>query len=125
MSATTRAQELAQSAAVAARDKLAQDVVALDVTGQLVLTDVFVIASAPTERQVNAIVDAVEERLLQLGSKPLRREGQREGRWVLLDFGDIVVHVMHSEDREFYDLERLWKDCPPIVLPEASDTRAE
>ncbi|GAA5157419.1 ribosome silencing factor [Ornithinimicrobium tianjinense] len=117
MSATTRAKELAQAAAVAAHDKLAQDVVALDVSGQLVLTDVFVIASAPSERQVSAIVDSVEDRLLQLGSKPLRREGQREGRWVLLDFGDIVVHVMHAEDREFYDLERLWKDCPPIVLP--------
>lgn len=117
MSATTRAQELAQAAAAAAHDKLAQDVVALDVSGQLVLTDVFVIASAPSERQVAAIVDSVEDRLLQLGSKPLRREGQREGRWVLLDFGDIVVHVMHAEDREFYDLERLWKDCPPIVLP--------
>ena len=118
MSATPRARELAQAAAAAAHDKLAQDVVALDVSGQLVLTDVFVIASAPNERQVNAIVDAVEERLHELGSKPLRREGQREGRWVLLDFGDIVVHVMHSDDREFYDLERLWRDCPPIVLVE-------
>jgi ribosome-associated protein len=123
VSATPRARELAQAAAAAAHDKLAQDVVALDVSGQLVLTDVFVIASAPNERQVNAIVDAVEERLHDLGSKPLRREGQREGRWVLLDFGDIVVHVMHSADREFYDLERLWRDCPPIVLagPAARD----
>lgn len=119
MNATPRAVELAQAAAAAAHDKLAEEVVGLDVSGQLALTDVFVIASAPTERQVASIVDAVEERLLRLGSKPLRREGQREGRWVLLDFGDIVVHVMHSEDREFYDLERLWKDCPPVVLPEA------
>ncbi|MGO0577448.1 ribosome silencing factor [Ornithinimicrobium panacihumi] len=118
MTATPRATELAQAAAAAAHDKLAEDVVGLDVSGQLVLTDVFVIASAPTERQVSSIVDAVEERLLTLGSKPLRREGHREGRWVLLDFGDIVVHVMHSEDREFYDLERLWKDCPSVVLPE-------
>lgn len=119
MTATTRATELAQAAAAAAQDKLAEDVVGLDVSGQLALTDVFVIASAPSERQVNAVVDAVEERLLQLGAKPLRREGQKEGRWVLLDFGDIVVHVMHSEDREFYALERLWKDCPPVVLPGA------
>lgn len=119
MTATTRAIELAQAAAVAAQDKLAEDVVGLDVSGQLALTDVFVIASAPSERQVNAVVDAVEERLLQLGSKPLRREGQKEGRWVLLDFGDIVVHVMHTEDREFYALERLWKDCPPVVLPDS------
>ena len=119
MSATPRAVELAQAAAAAAHDKLAHDVIGLDVSGQLALTDVFVIASAPNERQVGAIVDAVEERLHTLGSKPLRREGQREGRWVLLDFGDIVVHVMHSEDREFYDLERLWKDCPPVVLPDS------
>lgn len=126
MSATTRAIELAQAAAAAAQDKLAEDVVGLDVSGQLVLTDVFVIASAPTERQVAAIVDAVEERLLELGAKPIRREGHREGRWVLLDFGEIVVHVMHSEDREFYALERLWKDCPPILLPDAGpDTPAE
>ena len=83
----------------------------------MALTDVFVIASAPNERQVGAVVDAVEERLQQLGSKPLRREGQHEGRWVLLDFSDIVVHVMHSEDRQFYDLERLWKDCPRIDVP--------
>ena len=118
MTATPRAVELAQAAAAAAHDKLAQDVVGLDVSAQLALTDVFVIASAPNERQVGAIVDAVEERLHTLGSKPLRREGQREGRWVLLDFGDIVVHVMHTDDREFYDLERLWKDCPPVVLPD-------
>jgi ribosome-associated protein len=111
--------ELAQAAAAAAQDKLARDVVGLDVSGQLALTDVFVIASAPSERQVGAVVDAVEDRLKELGAKPLRREGQREGRWVLLDFGDIVVHVMHSEDREFYDLERLWKDCPTVVLPPA------
>lgn len=117
MTATPRATELAQAAAAAAHDKLADDVVGLDVSSQLVLTDVFVIASAPNERQVHAIVDAVEERLHTLGVKPLRREGQREGRWVLLDFGDIVVHVMHAEDREFYDLERLWKDCPTVILP--------
>lgn len=124
MTATPRAQELAQAAAAAAADKLASEVVALDVSRQLALTDVFVIASAPNERQVGAIVDAVEERLSTLGSKPLRREGRREGRWVLLDFGDVVVHVMHSEDREFYDLERLWKDCPPIALP-AADARPD
>lgn len=119
MSATPRALDLARAAAHAAQEKLAEDVMGLDVTGQLALTDVFVIASAPTERQVTSIVDAVEERLLELGAKTLRREGHREGRWVLMDFGDIVVHVMHTEDREFYDLERLWKDCPVITLPEA------
>jgi ribosome-associated protein len=120
VTATARAVDLARAAAVAAQDKLAEEVVGLDVSGQLALTDVFVIASAPNERQVGAIVDAVEERLLDLGAKPVRREGQREGRWVLLDFGDIVVHVMHSEEREFYDLERLWKDCPEVTLPDPS-----
>ncbi|WP_022925652.1 ribosome silencing factor [Serinicoccus marinus] len=125
MRATQRAIELAQAAAAAAQDKLGQDVVGLDVSGQLALTDVFVIASAPNERQVGAIVDAVEERLLQLGAKPLRREGQHEGRWVLLDFSDIVVHVMHAEDREFYALERLWKDCPPVLLPEPGTPAGE
>ncbi|NLG20447.1 MAG: ribosome silencing factor [Actinomycetales bacterium] len=119
MAATQRALDLARAAAHAAQEKLAEEVIGLDVSGQLALTDVFVIASAPAERQVASIVDAVEERLLELGAKTLRREGQREGRWVLMDFGDIVVHVMHTEDREFYDLERLWKDCPVITLPEA------
>lgn len=116
MSATPRAIELARAAAAAAADKLAERVSALDVSEQLALTDVFVIASAPNERQVDAVVDAVEDRLGQLGSKPLRREGRKESRWVLLDFGDIVVHVMHTEDRAFYDLERLWKDCPTIAV---------
>ncbi len=119
MAASKRATELALAAGAAAEGKLAEDVVALDVTGALALTDVFVIASAPNERQVSAIVDAVMERLLQLGSKALRREGVREARWVLLDFGDIIVHVMHVEDREFYDLERLWKDCPNIGIEPA------
>lgn len=119
MTATARSLDLARAAAHAAQDKLATDVVGLDVSGQLALTDVFVIASAESERQVGSIVEAVEDRLRELGTKPVRREGQREGRWVLIDFSDIVVHVMHAEEREFYDLERLWKDCPPIDLPEA------
>lgn len=125
MGATQRAIDLAQAAAAAAQDKLAGDVVGLDVTGQLALTDVFVIASAPNERQVSAIVDAVQERLLELGAKPLRREGLREGRWVLLDFSDIVVHVMHSEEREFYNLEKLWGDCPAVAMPAPDSSPAE
>ncbi|MGB5952217.1 MAG: ribosome silencing factor [Ornithinimicrobium sp.] len=116
MSATPRAIELARAAAAAAQDKLAQDVLALDVTGQLALTDIFVIASAPNERQVTAIVDAVTERLAMDQVKPLRREGVREARWVLLDFSDIIVHVMHEQDRKYYELERLWKDCPDIAV---------
>ena len=104
----------------AAADKLASDLVILDVSEQLVITDCFVLASAPNDRQVRAVVDAIEERLLQLGSKPVRREGERDGRWVLLDYVDIVVHVQHSEERTYYSLERLWKDCPELPLPDAA-----
>ncbi len=118
LSASARALELAHAAALASADKLATDIVALDVSDQLVITDVFLLASAPNDRQVRAIVDAVEERLLTLRAKPIRREGQREGRWVLLDFGDLVVHVQHSDEREYYALERLWRDCPPLELPD-------
>ena len=117
MTASPRATDLATAAALAAADKLAADVVALDVSNQLAITDVFLIASAPNDRQVRAIVEAVEERLSGLGAKPIRREGAREGRWVLLDFGDLVVHVQHAEEREYYALERLWRDCPAIDLP--------
>ncbi len=116
MAATDRALELARAAAVAAEDKLASTITAIDVSKQLALTDIFVIVSASNERQVGAIVDAVEDRLREMGSKPVRREGQREGRWVLIDFGDIVVHVQHEEEREFYELERLWRDCPALDL---------
>ena len=114
MTATERARELALTAATAAAGKKAHDIVLLDVSDQLVITDCFVIASAPNERQVQAIVDAVEEQLAAAGTKPVRREGAREGRWVLLDFVDVVVHVQHAEERSFYGLERLWKDCPTI-----------
>ncbi|MEP6632387.1 MAG: ribosome silencing factor, partial [Lapillicoccus sp.] len=98
MPATSRALMLARVAAHAAEDKIAQDVVAIDVSEQLALTDVFVIASAGNERQVGAIVDEIEDRLRDQGCKPIRREGQREGRWVLIDFGDIVVHVQHADE---------------------------
>ncbi|EXG80414.1 ribosome silencing factor [Cryptosporangium arvum] len=120
MAVSARANELALAAAQAASDKLATDIVVLDVSEQLVITDAFVIASAPNERQVSAIVDSVEERLLGMGAKPVRREGEREGRWVLLDFVDIVVHVQHAEERSFYALERLWKDCPVIPFVDAA-----
>jgi ribosome-associated protein len=107
---------MALVAAQAAADKKADDIVLLDVADQLVITDVFLVASAPNERQVIAITDAIEEALLTLPekAKPVRREGERAGRWVLLDYIDIVVHVFHSEEREFYALDRLWKDCPRI-----------
>ncbi len=120
MVATHDARELALVAANAATDKKASDVIVLDVSEQLVITDCFVIASAPNERQVGAIVDNVEEKMRDAGTKPVRREGAREGRWVLLDFVDVVVHVQHAEERAFYGLERLWKDCPRIEFdPEA------
>jgi ribosome-associated protein len=116
---TDRSSELINSAAQAAADKLAHDIVAYDVSDVLAITDAFLLASAPNDRQVKAIVDEVEERLLkERGAKPARREGERDGRWVLLDFVDIVVHVQHSEERVFYALERLWKDCPELDLPE-------
>ena len=117
MTATTQAIELAVAAAEAAGDKLAQDIVAIDVSDNLVITDIFVICSGNTERQVKAIVDSIEERLHGLGVKRIRREGHAEGRWVLLDFGDIVVHAQLAEERVFYDLERLWGDCPSVELP--------
>jgi ribosome-associated protein len=114
--ASERALELALAAAQAAADKKANDIVILDVADQLVITDAFLLASAPNERQVLAIVDAIEERLVKLPekAKPVRREGERAGRWVLLDYVDIVVHVQHAEEREFYALDRLWKDCPRV-----------
>ncbi|GAA2816982.1 ribosome silencing factor [Crossiella cryophila] len=131
MSATEESRRLAHVAALAAADKKAHDIVVLDVSTQLVITDVFVIASAPNERQVQAIVDSVEEKMREAGSKPVRREGAREGRWVLLDFVDLVVHIQHTEERSFYGLERLWKDCPRIEFedvvahqPEDEDVQA-
>lgn len=118
VSATPEAIALAVAAAEAASEKLAEDIVAIDVSEQLVITDVFMLCSAANDRQVKAVVDAVEERLLALGSKPLRREGESEGRWVLLDFGDVVVHVQLAEERIHYAIERLWKDCPMVPLPD-------
>ena len=121
----TESRELAVAAARAAADKQAEDIVILDVRNLIVITDHFVIASGATDRQVNAIVDGIEEELRGLGAKPLRREGRREGRWVLLDFIDIVVHVFHAEEREYYGLERLWKDAPSVAWEEdGSDAEA-
>jgi ribosome-associated protein len=116
MTATERAVELTRAAAAAAEDKLAQDIVAFDVSELLAITDVFLLCSASTPRQARAVQDAVEERMISLGAKAVRREGEREGRWILLDFQDIVVHVQHQEERGFYALERLWSDCPTVAL---------
>ncbi|WP_433605411.1 ribosome silencing factor [Prescottella agglutinans] len=116
MSASNEAIAMARTAALAADEKLASDVVVLDVSEQLVITDCFVIASAPNERQVNAIVENIEDKLRETGHKPVRREGTREGRWALLDYVDIVVHVQHTDERNFYALDRLWKDCPEVPV---------
>jgi ribosome-associated protein len=125
--ASERAVELALAAAQAAADKKADDIVIIDVADQLVITDAFLVASAPNERQVQAIVDAIEERLLDLPekAKPVRREGERAGRWVLLDYVDLVVHVQHTEEREFYSLDRLWKDCPTIPFVDRDLVQAD
>ena len=116
MSASQEAIDMATVAARAASSKLAEDVIVIDVSGQLVITDCFVIASASNERQVNAIVDEVEEKMRLAGHKPARREGGREGRWTLLDFVDIVVHIQHQDERDFYALDRLWRDCPVLTV---------
>ncbi len=119
MTATERALRLVTVAAQAASDKLAEHIVAFDVSEQLVITDAFVLCSAPNDRQVKAIVEEIEDKLREAGAGPLRREGERDGRWVLMDYGDVVVHVQHEEDRVYYSLERVWRDCPTIDLPQS------
>ena len=123
MTATARSRGLLQLAAEAADSKAATELVALDVSGPLPLVDIFLLASGNSERNVIAIAGEVEDRLNDAGYKTLRREGRSEGRWILLDFGDLVVHVFHQEYRTYYALERLWKDCPtvPFRLPVASE----
>jgi ribosome-associated protein len=119
VTASPRALELVEIAALAAADKLAKDVVAYDVSEQLVITDVFLLCTGANDRQVRSIVDEIELKLKEAGATLARREGEREGRWVLLDYLDIVVHVQHEDDRAYYMLERIWKDCPVISLPAA------
>lgn len=116
MPATQDAKDQAQIVASAADDKLATDIVALDVSDKFALADVFVLASAPNDRHIQAIVDNIEDEMRRSGHRPLRREGERDGHWILLDFGDVVVHVMAPEERVFYQLERLWKDCPAVPV---------
>ncbi|MFI8594997.1 ribosome silencing factor [Microbacterium sp. NPDC078428] len=119
MVTTDATRELVAIAAAAADAKGGDDLVALDVSGPLPLVDAFLLVTGRNERNVGAISDDIEEKLLERGVKRIRREGRQEGRWVLIDFGDLVVHVFHEEERVFYGLERLWKDCPviPIDLP--------
>ncbi|NYI06648.1 ribosome silencing factor [Allostreptomyces psammosilenae] len=119
MTVSDRALELVAHAAQAAADKLGQNIIAYDVSGVLPFADAWLIASAANDRQVKAIVDEIEERLLkECAAKPVRREGERDGRWIVLDYSDIWIHVQHAETRVEYSLERLWKDCPELPLPE-------
>ena len=122
MTATAQSRDMLQIAAIAADAKGGEDLIALDVSQPLPLVDIFLLVTGRSERNVAAIADEIEDRLLQAGHKRLRREGRQESRWVLLDFGDLVVHVFHEEERVYYGLERLWKDCPivPIELPAAA-----
>ena len=117
MAPSAHALDWAHRAALAAADKLATDIRLIDVSDRLGITDIFLLASAANERQVVAVVDAIEAALDQIDVDPLRREGQQTGRWVLLDYNDIVVHVMHVDERAYYDLERLWRDCPELEVP--------
>ncbi|MGD7786977.1 ribosome silencing factor [Propionibacteriaceae bacterium Y1700] len=117
MTATDRAIELTRTAAAAAVERLGRDLIAYDVSDQLAITDVFLVVTAANERQVGAVMDEVEKQLReQHDAKPVRREGDRQNRWVLLDYADVVVHIQHAEERAFYALERIWGDCPVIEL---------
>ena len=116
MTATERAFELVRAAAAAAAEKQASDLIAFDVSDQLAITDVFSLCSANSQPQLQAVKEEIEDALLKLGAKTLRREGERDSRWILMDYGDIVVHIQHTEERAFYALERLWNDCPAIDL---------
>ncbi len=100
----------------AAEEKLGENIVALDVSTPFVLTDVFLFVSGRNERQVASIADAIEEKMLEQKLKLIRKEGKELGRWILMDFGDLIVHVMHEQERMFYDIERLWKDAPVVKL---------
>ncbi len=116
MTIDTETRQRVVRAAQAASEKKAVDIVALDVGEHLALTDAFLICTGVNERQVDSIANAIED---SLPEGPVRREGKGTGRWVLLDFGDFVAHIQHADERAFYDLERLWKDCPTIEVPDA------
>lgn len=116
MTAQQESRDLAQLIAVAADAKQGEDIIALDVSEPLAIIDVFVIITGRNERNVQAIADEIEDQAIQAGRKTLRREGRDLGRWILLDFGDVVAHIFHEEERLFYGLERLWRDCPVVEL---------
>ena len=114
MAASEQVRALTQKAAEAINEKLGQDIVAMDMTDQMLLSEVFLIATAANERQVEAIADEVFKKLAEIGEKPIRKEGK--GQWVLLDYSDLVVHIQSQELRSYYMLDRLWNDCPRIAL---------
>jgi len=116
--------ELALLAATAAAEKKATDIVVLDVGETLVITNFFVVATGGTARQVSAIIDEVEATLKAAGARVLGREGEREATWVLLDYGDVVVHVFQPEEREFYRLEKLWSDAGRVEIPDSAPAAA-
>jgi len=116
MTATRDSRDMMSAAVSAAEEKGAEEIVALDVSEAFALSDVFLLCSGRSERNTQSIADGIEEKLNSLGFRTLRREGRGEGRWILLDFGDVIAHVFHQEDRSFYDLERLWKDCPALPV---------
>lgn len=110
--------DLVQTIAGILYAKKAQNIVALDVTGMTVITDCMVIASGRNALQVKALADEVEDRLAAEGVEPTRKEGQQEGRWIVLDYQTVLVHIFHSEEREFYRLDKLWEaDNNQIALP--------
>ena len=114
MAASKKVSDLAQLAAEAINEKIGEDIVALDMTEQLILSEVFLIATAQNERQVDGIADAVFEKLAAIGEKPIRKEGS--GQWILLDYSDLVVHIQSKELRQYYMLDHLWNDCPRLDL---------
>jgi len=124
MQSPENAEEMLQLAASAAISKGGEDLVALNVSEPLPLVDIFLIVTGNSERNVAAIADEIEDTLIEAGHKRVRREGRQEARWVLLDFGDLIVHVFHGEERVYYGLERLWKDCPVVAIdvPESAAT---
>ncbi len=122
MTAQPESVDLARIVAIAADSKQGEDIVALDVSEPLAIIDVFVLITGRNERNVQAIADEIEDQALLAGRKTLRREGRDLGRWILLDFGDVVAHVFHEEERMFYGLERLWRDCPVVPLNIPSPT---
>ena len=118
--ATPDAIQAARTAAIAIDDKKGEDIVLLDLSGLLVVTDIFLVATGTSNRHVKSLVEDAEEALKEVGRKPIRREGTDFGAWVLLDYGDVVIHVFDRETREYYDLERLWADAPVITFEPSS-----